>query len=54
MNLGLVAGPLLTAAGLVAYAAGIAVPYPGRSLSLAAVMVEITVTLVSRGREAPS
>lgn len=42
-------GLLLTAGGLVGYLAGVAIPYPGRSLSLTVVMVGITIAAVGVG-----
>lgn len=36
------AGWVLSLAGLLAYVAGVAVPYPGRAFSLTAVMAGIT------------
>jgi len=49
MNAGVIAGIALTAAGLAGYVAGIAVEYPGRALSLTAIMVGITLALISQG-----
>lgn len=51
MNVPLVAGLALTALGLVGYVVGITTPYPGRAFSLTAIMIGITVALVSHRRE---
>ncbi|MFB6217596.1 MAG: hypothetical protein ABEH77_00195 [Halobacteriaceae archaeon] len=42
MNPALAAGVLLTVAGLVGYAAGVAAPFPGRAFAVTAVMVGVT------------
>ena len=49
-----IAGIVLTFAGVAGYVAGVVVPYPGRSFSLTAVMVGLTVLSVGRaaGQEA--
>lgn len=43
-------GAVLTLAGVLGYAAGVAVPYPGRSFSLTAVMLGATLYAVGRHR----
>jgi hypothetical protein len=52
MNRTLGVGTALTVLGLVGYAAGVWTPYPGRSFSVTAVMVGLT--LVAIGRSAGS
>lgn len=52
MNQALAAGVLLTLLGLAGYGVGTAVSYPGRAFSLTALMVGVTLVLVSRQREA--
>ena len=55
MNREFAAGVALTAAGLLGYAAGTQVAYPGRALSVTAVMVGITLLSVGQtGMEGPS
>jgi len=51
MDRRLASGYLLTAAGIGGYAAGIAVPYPGRAFSLTLVMVGLTVAIIGRSGE---
>ncbi|MBX0294647.1 hypothetical protein [Haloarcula nitratireducens] len=46
------AGAALTGAGLVGYVAGVVVPYPGRELSLPALMVGLTAVAVGRSGRA--
>lgn len=41
-------GMALTGAGIVGYLVGVAAPYPGRSFSLTAMMVGVTVMAVGR------
>lgn len=41
-----IAGGVLTAAGVVGYLVGTVVPYPGRSFSLTAVLVGLTILAV--------
>jgi hypothetical protein len=48
MNRTLTAGLLCTSAGLVGYAVGVLRPYPGRALSVTAVMIGITLFAVGR------
>jgi hypothetical protein len=48
MNRTLLAGLVCTALGLAGYALGVARPYPGRALSVTAVMVGITLFAVGR------
>lgn len=52
MNPLVVAGLLLTVAGIAGYAVGIAVPYPARAFSVTAFMVGITLVAVRRAVEA--
>ncbi|GAA0658138.1 hypothetical protein [Salarchaeum japonicum] len=42
------AGGLLTALSLLAYAAGVLQPYPGRAFSVTGVMVGVTLAAVGR------
>jgi len=48
MNTVFGSGLLFTVGGVAAYVAGVAVPYPGRALSLTAVMVGVTLLAVGR------
>lgn len=48
MNRILSAGIALSLAGLVAYAAGILTAYPGRSFSVTALMVGVTLLAIGR------
>jgi hypothetical protein len=48
MNTTLGAGLVLSAVGLAAYVAGIWIAYPARSLSVAAVMVGLTLAAIGR------
>jgi hypothetical protein len=41
-------GLVVTVGGVVAYLAGLAVPYPGRAFSLTAVMLGVTLLAVGR------
>ncbi|MEF8821000.1 MAG: hypothetical protein V5A52_01870 [Halovenus sp.] len=50
MELQRLAGLTLAVAGLVGYVAGIYTAYPGRSFSIMAVMVGITLAAISRER----
>lgn len=52
MNRSMVAGGVVTALGIAGYGVGIAVAYPGRAFSLAALMVGITMVLVGRDQGA--
>ena len=47
------AGVVCTAVGVAGYLLGIAVPYPGRALSVTAVMVGVTLFAVGRGAVIP-
>jgi len=51
MNRTLGGGIAVTVLGLVGYAAGVWVPYPGRSFSVTAVMVGLTLVAIGRSRE---
>ena len=54
MQTAAIAGALLTAAGLGGYVVGVLVPYPGRSLSLTALMFGlalVTIGLAAGGVE---
>lgn len=51
MNPLVVAGLLLTVAGIAGYAAGIAVPYPGRAFSVTAFMTGLTLIAIRRATE---
>lgn len=44
-------GGALSLAGVAGYVAGTAVAYPGRSFTVAAVMVGLTLFLVGRGEQ---
>lgn len=46
MNRLVVAGALMVALGVVGYAVGVFVEYPGRSLSVTAIMVGITLMAI--------
>lgn len=46
MNRTLSLGLGLTVGGLVGYAVGVSIPYPGRAFSVAAVMIGITIAAV--------
>lgn len=48
MNRVLGTGAALTAVGVVGYVAGVLVPYPGRSFSVTAVMVGVTLLAIGR------
>ena len=48
----LVAGAAALCAGVVGYATGLFVPYPGRSFSLTALIVGLAVVVGLTGREA--
>jgi len=48
MNATTAAGLGLTILGLAGYVVGLAVPYPGRSFSLTALMVGLTVAAIAR------
>lgn len=50
MNGLLTAGIVLTGLGVLGYATGIVIPYPGRSLSVTALMIGITLIAISRSR----
>lgn len=52
MNRVTAVGFVLTATGLLGYAAGAAVAYPGRSFSVTAVMVGITLIAIRSFRDA--
>lgn len=39
-------GAGLTLGGLVGYAVGVAIPYPGRAISVSAVLIGITIAVV--------
>jgi Ca2+/Na+ antiporter len=56
MNATLAAGLFLSAVGLVAYTAGVFWSYPGRSFSLTALMVGLTMAAIGRslGEEVPA
>ncbi|QPV63881.1 hypothetical protein I7X12_04415 [Halosimplex litoreum] len=43
-------GLALTAVGTAGYAVGVAAPYPGRSLSVTAVMVGVTLAAIGRAK----
>jgi hypothetical protein len=45
-------GVVLLVGGLAGYAAGLAGPYPGRSLSVTAVMVGVTLAAIGRAVDA--
>ncbi|WP_181861715.1 hypothetical protein [Haloplanus salinus] len=45
-------GTGLTAVGVCGYVGGVLVAYPGRALSLTAIMVGITLAAIGDGREA--
>lgn len=49
MNTVLVAGGLLTLAGLAAYTIGVVAPYPGRAFSVTSVMLGVTLLAIGRG-----
>lgn len=48
MNPALAAGAALTAVGLLGYAAGTAVAFPGRAFAVTAVMVGVTLLAMRR------
>ena len=48
-----VLGAVLSAVGVAGYVAGIYVAYPGRALSLTAVMIGITLLAIGRASEEP-
>lgn len=48
MNRVLVAGILLTVVGVVGYAVGLSVAYPGRAFSVTSIMVGISLLAVAR------
>ncbi|WP_436930459.1 hypothetical protein [Halosimplex halobium] len=50
MRAALPVGLALTAAGTVGYAVAVAAPYPGRSLSVTAVMVGVTLAAIGRSK----
>lgn len=51
MNRMIAVGGGLTAAGLVGYALGVAVSYPGRALTVTGIMVGIALLAVGRAEE---
>jgi hypothetical protein len=51
MNTVLALGLGLTVAGLAGYAAGVAVPYPGRAFSVTALLAGMTLLAVGRSDE---
>ncbi len=50
MDRALLAGGAATGLGLAGYVIGVAEPYPGRALSIAGVMVGLTLVAVGAGR----
>ncbi|QLH77583.1 hypothetical protein HZS55_09865 [Halosimplex rubrum] len=50
MKAALPVGLALTAVGTVGYAVGVWTPYPGRSLSVTAVMVGVTLAAIGRSK----
>lgn len=48
MNRAAGAGAVCTVGGLAGYVAGIVIPYPGRSFSITALMIGITLLAIGR------
>lgn len=49
MNRTLLAGSVLTLAGVAGYLAGVSTPYPGRAFTVTCVMVGVTLVAIGRG-----
>jgi hypothetical protein len=48
------AGIALSILGVAGYAAGVAIPYPGRAFSVTAVMVGLTLVAIGRSLDSPN